>query len=77
MQQCGQALHGRHPGGIGIGPKRHCPPRQGLPVGLGDRLGAVGPAQHHMLREQASGGIGGALPFHHQHLCFWSLAQAR
>lgn len=30
-----------------------------------------------MLREQASGGIGRALTFHHQHWSFWSLAQAR
>ena len=77
MQQGGQALHRFHPGRIGIGPERHRTAGQRRPVRLGDRLGAIDPAEHHVLREQTGSRIGSALTFHHQDRGLWTLQQIR
>ena len=76
-QQSSQPRHGLAARRVGIGPERHRPTRQRLPVGLGDGVGAVGPADHNLLREQQRGCIGRALTFHYQHRCLGAFAQAR
>ncbi len=76
-EQSGQPRHRLAARCIGIGPERHRSPRQRTPVGLGDGVGAVDPADHHLLREESRRGIGCALTLHHQHRSVGTLAQAR